>query len=49
VALVRDSGLRQRLARAGKSRALADFDWSSKLELVRRIYEAEMEKKKSRA
>lgn len=47
--LVRDAGLRQKLANAGKSRALMDFRWSDKLDLVRRMYEMEIEKKKSRA
>jgi glycosyltransferase involved in cell wall biosynthesis len=47
--LVRDASLRQKLASAGKRRALTDFRWSDKLELVRRVYEVEIEKKKSRA
>ena len=46
--LVRDASLRERLAAHGRARALAEFDWPSKLDLVRRVYEAEIEKKKSR-
>lgn len=46
VALVRDPQLRQKLASHGKNRAVKDFDWVSKLELVRQVYEAEVEKKR---
>jgi glycosyltransferase involved in cell wall biosynthesis len=46
--LVGDAGLRQRLGAKGRTRALKEFDWPSKLDIVRRVYEAAIEKKKSR-
>jgi glycosyltransferase involved in cell wall biosynthesis len=48
VQLVRDADLRRRLADAGRARTFAEFDWPSKLDLVRRTYEAALEKKRSR-
>ena len=48
VRLVRDAGLRRRLADSGRARTLAEFDWPSKLDLVRRSNEAAIEKKRSR-
>jgi glycosyltransferase involved in cell wall biosynthesis len=45
-ALVRDPVLRQKLAREGKRRTLAEFGWADKLALVQRVYEAEVEKKR---
>ena len=46
--LVGDAGLRKRLAGCGKARAVTVFDWRSKLELVRKVYAAAIEKKKGR-
>ncbi len=46
--LVSDASLRQRLGTQGKTRVLTEFDWPSKLELVRRVYEEAIEKTKSR-
>ncbi|HEV8060701.1 MAG TPA: glycosyltransferase family 4 protein [Gemmataceae bacterium] len=46
--LVGDAGLRQRLGAKGRVRVFTEFDWPSKLDLVRRVYEEAIEKKKSR-
>jgi glycosyltransferase involved in cell wall biosynthesis len=46
--LVRDPALRERLATNGRGRAASEFDWPSKLTLVRRVYETEIAKKKGR-
>jgi glycosyltransferase involved in cell wall biosynthesis len=46
--LVRDPELRGRLAAHGHARALAEFDWDAKLQLVRDTYEAQGKKKKGR-
>lgn len=49
VRLVGDAVLRQKLGSAGRDRAVTEFEWTSKLEVVRRVYESEVEKKKGRA
>ncbi len=46
--LVRDGGLRDRLAGHGRARLALEFDWPTKLNLVRDAYQAEIEKKKGR-
>ena len=48
IKLVRDAGLRRRLADSGRARTFAEFDWRSKLDLVRRSYAEAIEKKRSR-
>jgi glycosyltransferase involved in cell wall biosynthesis len=48
IRLVGDPEFRARLAAHGRARALAEFDWHAKLQLVRDAYEAEWQKKKGR-
>ena len=48
ILLVRDADLRISLAAHGRARTEAEFDWPSKLDLVRSVYESAIKKKKGR-